>query len=144
MIICLNQHGFAHFKQKQYQKAIDRFDRIVCYYEEHGVLYTDFNLPAILVLAHSNRQYNYQQLGKHAEARKAKEDELDGYQRWIGVLEEDGVSKSYKAGLTETLANTYAEGGKLHRKIDLNTLREDLLKSIGMVAEEKAPAPAAA
>jgi len=44
----------------------------------------------------------------------------------------------------ETGNIAYAEGGKLHRKIDLNTLRGALLKSTGMVAEEKAPAPAAA
>jgi diadenylate cyclase len=44
----------------------------------------------------------------------------------------------------ETGTIAYADGGKLHRKIDLNTLRGDLLKSFGMVAEEKAAAPAAA
>jgi len=33
-------------------------------------------------------------------------------------------------------------GGKLHRKIDINTLRGDLLKSYGMIVEEKTPAAA--
>lgn len=44
----------------------------------------------------------------------------------------------------ETGTIGYAEGGKLHRKIDLNTLRGDLLKSFGMVADDKSPSPATA
>jgi diadenylate cyclase len=37
----------------------------------------------------------------------------------------------------ETHAISYAQGGKLKRKIDTNTLRSDLLKHFGMVTEEK-------
>lgn len=44
----------------------------------------------------------------------------------------------------ETGAIAYADQGKLHRKIDIKTLRTDLLKAFGMVSEEKAHAPAAA
>lgn len=45
----------------------------------------------------------------------------------------------------ETGTIGYAEGGKLHRKIDINALRTDLLKSFGMVSEEKkGAAPATA
>jgi len=43
----------------------------------------------------------------------------------------------------ETCAISYAQGGKLKRKIDTNTLRTDLLKNFGIVSEDK-PAGAAA
>ena len=42
----------------------------------------------------------------------------------------------------ETRAISYAQGGKLKRKIDTNTLRTDLLKNFGIVSEEKTAAPA--
>jgi len=60
----------------------------------------------------------------------------------LGLSEETDAIVIVVSEETGTIA--YAEGGKLHRKIDLNTLRGDLLKSFGMVAEEKAPAAAAA
>lgn len=44
----------------------------------------------------------------------------------------------------ETGNIAYAESGKLHRKLDLNTLRTDLLKAYGMMSEEKSPSAAAA
>lgn len=44
----------------------------------------------------------------------------------------------------ETGNVAYAQDGKLHRKIDTNTLRSDLLRNFGMVAEEKKEAAAAA
>jgi len=37
----------------------------------------------------------------------------------------------------ETRAISYAQGGKLKRKIDINTLRTDLLKNFGIAGEEK-------
>jgi diadenylate cyclase len=43
----------------------------------------------------------------------------------------------------ETRAISYAQGGKLKRKIDTNTLRSDLLKNFGIGGEEKATAAAA-
>lgn len=43
----------------------------------------------------------------------------------------------------ETHAISYAQGGKLKRKIDTNTLRSDLLKNFGITGEEKAPGAAA-
>jgi diadenylate cyclase len=58
----------------------------------------------------------------------------------LGLSEETDAIVIVVSEETGTIA--YAEGGKLHRKIDLNTLRSDLLKSIGMVAEEKTPAAA--
>jgi diadenylate cyclase len=60
----------------------------------------------------------------------------------LGLSEETDAIIIIVSEETGTIA--YAEGGKLHRKIDLNTLRGDLLKSFGMVTEEKAPAPAPA
>ncbi len=60
----------------------------------------------------------------------------------LGLSEETDAIVVIVSEETGTIA--YAEGGKLHRKIDLNTLRGDLLKSFGMVTEEKAPAPAPA
>lgn len=60
----------------------------------------------------------------------------------LGLSEETDAIVIVVSEETGTIA--YAEGGKLHRKIDLNTLRGDLLKSFGMVAEEKVAAPAAA
>jgi diadenylate cyclase len=44
----------------------------------------------------------------------------------------------------ETHAISYAQGGKLKRKIDINTLRSDLLKNFGIAGEEKAQSAAAA
>jgi diadenylate cyclase len=61
----------------------------------------------------------------------------------LGLSEETDAIVIVVSEETGTIA--YAEAGKLHRKIDLKTLRSDLLKSFGMVAEEKptpAPAPA--
>lgn len=43
----------------------------------------------------------------------------------------------------ETHAISYAQGGKLKRKIDTNTLRSDLLRNFGMTSEEKAAGQAA-
>jgi diadenylate cyclase len=60
----------------------------------------------------------------------------------LGLSEETDAIVIVVSEETGTIA--YAEGGKLHRKIDLNTLRGDLLKSFGMVAEEKSAAPATA
>jgi diadenylate cyclase len=60
----------------------------------------------------------------------------------LGLSEETDAIVIVVSEETGTIA--YAEGGKLHRKIDLNLLRSDLLKSFGMVTEEKAPASAAA
>jgi diadenylate cyclase len=60
----------------------------------------------------------------------------------LGLSEETDAIVVVVSEETGTIA--YAEGGKLHRKIDLNTLRGELLNSFGMVAEEKAPAPTAA
>lgn len=60
----------------------------------------------------------------------------------LGLSEETDAIAVIVSEETGTIG--YAEGGKLHRKIDLNTLRGDLLKSFGMVAEEKPAAPAAA
>lgn len=60
----------------------------------------------------------------------------------LGLSEETDAIVIVVSEETGTIA--YAESGKLHRKIDLNTLRGDLLKSFGMVAEEKSPAPAPA
>ena len=60
----------------------------------------------------------------------------------LGLSEETDAIVVIVSEETGTIA--YAEGGKLHRKVELNTLREDLLKSFGMVVEEKTPAPAAA
>jgi diadenylate cyclase len=37
----------------------------------------------------------------------------------------------------ETRAISYAQGGKLKRKVDINTLRTDLLKNFGLTTEEK-------
>jgi diadenylate cyclase len=44
----------------------------------------------------------------------------------------------------ETQAISYAQSGKLTRKIDINTLRAELLKNFGLVGEEKATKPATA
>lgn len=60
----------------------------------------------------------------------------------LGLTEETDAIVIVVSEETGTVA--YAEGGKLHRKIDLKTLRSDLLKSFGMVTEEKTPAPAPA
>lgn len=58
----------------------------------------------------------------------------------LGLSEETDAIVIVVSEETGTIA--YAESGKLHRKIDLNTLRSDLLKNIGMVTEEKAAAAA--
>ena len=61
----------------------------------------------------------------------------------LGLAEETDAIVIVVSEETGTIA--YAEGGKLHRKIDVNTLRTDLLNAFGMVSEEKkAPAAAAA
>jgi diadenylate cyclase len=60
----------------------------------------------------------------------------------LGLSEETDAIAVVVSEETGTIA--YAEGGKLHRKIELNTLRSDLLKSFGMVAEEKVLTPTAA
>jgi diadenylate cyclase len=44
----------------------------------------------------------------------------------------------------ETQAISYAQAGKLTRKLDINTLRAELLKNFGLVGEEKATKPATA
>jgi len=58
----------------------------------------------------------------------------------LGLSEETDAIVIVVSEETGTIA--YAEGGKLHRKIDINTLRGDLLKSYGMIVEEKTPAAA--
>jgi diadenylate cyclase len=61
----------------------------------------------------------------------------------LGLSEETDAIVIVVSEETGTIG--YAEAGKLHRKIDVNTLRTDLLKSFGMVSEEKKePAPASA
>ena len=60
----------------------------------------------------------------------------------LGLSEETDAIVIVVSEETGTIA--YAEGGKLHRKIDINTLRGDLLKSYGMIVEEKTPATATA
>ena len=60
----------------------------------------------------------------------------------LGLSEETDAIVIVVSEETGTIA--YADSGKLHRKIDIKTLRTDLLKSFGMVSEEKPPAPAAA
>jgi diadenylate cyclase len=60
----------------------------------------------------------------------------------LGLSEETDAIVIVVSEETGTIA--YAEGGKLHRKIDINTLRGDLLKSYGMIVEEKTPATVAA
>ena len=44
----------------------------------------------------------------------------------------------------ETHAISMAQGGKLKRKIDTNTLRTDLIKTFGLGGDDKAAAPAPA
>jgi diadenylate cyclase len=60
----------------------------------------------------------------------------------IGLTEETDAVVIVMSEETQTIS--YAEGGKLKRKIDINTLRTDLLKNFGIVAEEKMPKPAPA
>jgi diadenylate cyclase len=61
----------------------------------------------------------------------------------LGLSEESDAIIIVVSEETGTMA--YAETGKLHRKIDVKTLRGDLLKSFGMGSEEKKePAPATA
>ena len=60
----------------------------------------------------------------------------------LGLAEETDAIVIVVSEETGTIA--YAEAGKLHRKIDVNTLRTDLLNAFGMVSEEKKPAAAAA
>jgi len=59
----------------------------------------------------------------------------------IGLMEESDAIVIVVS--EETCAISYAQGGKLKRKIDTNTLRTDLLKNFGIVSEDK-PAGAAA
>jgi diadenylate cyclase len=62
----------------------------------------------------------------------------------LGLSEETDAIVIVVSEETGTIG--YAVGGKLHRKVDINTMRTDLLKSFGMVSEEKketAPATAA-
>jgi diadenylate cyclase len=60
----------------------------------------------------------------------------------MGLSEESDAITIVVSEETGTIA--YAQNGKLHRKIDLNTLRSDLLKNFGMVSEEKKETAAAA
>jgi diadenylate cyclase len=61
----------------------------------------------------------------------------------LGLSEETDAIVIVVSEETGTIG--YAEGGKLHRKLDINTLRSDLLNAFGAVAEEKhASAQAAA
>jgi len=60
----------------------------------------------------------------------------------LGLSEETDAVVIVVSEETGTIA--YAEGGKLHRKVDINTLRGALLEELGVVAEEKNPQPAAA
>lgn len=62
----------------------------------------------------------------------------------IGLTEETDAIVIVVSEETRTIS--YAQGGKLKRKIDTNTLRSDLLKNFGVAVEEKkeagSPAPA--
>ncbi len=61
----------------------------------------------------------------------------------IGLSEETDAVILVVSEETKTIS--YAQGGKLKRKIDTNTLRSDLIKTLGITTEEKktgAPAPA--
>ncbi len=60
----------------------------------------------------------------------------------IGLTEETDAIVIVVSEETQTIS--YAESGKLKRKIDINTLRTDLLKNFGLAGEEKATKPAAA
>jgi diadenylate cyclase len=53
----------------------------------------------------------------------------------MGLSEESDAITVVVSEETGTVA--YAQDGKLHRKIDINTLRSDLLKNFGMVVDEK-------
>lgn len=53
----------------------------------------------------------------------------------IGLTEETDAIVIVVSEETQTIS--YAEGGKLKRKIDINTLRTDLLKNFGLMGEEK-------
>ncbi len=60
----------------------------------------------------------------------------------IGLTEETDAIVIVVSEETQTIS--YAESGKLKRKIDINTLRTDLLKNFGLTGEEKATKPATA
>jgi diadenylate cyclase len=60
----------------------------------------------------------------------------------IGLTEETDAIVIVVSEETRTIS--YAQGGKLRRKIDTNTLRSDLLKHFGIGTEEKSPSPASA
>lgn len=60
----------------------------------------------------------------------------------IGLTEETDAIVIVVSEETQTIS--YAENGKLKRKIDINTLRTDLLKNFGLAGEEKTTKPAAA
>ena len=53
----------------------------------------------------------------------------------IGLTEETDAIVIVVSEETQTIS--YAEGGKLKRKIDINTLRSDLLKNFGLAGDEK-------
>jgi diadenylate cyclase len=53
----------------------------------------------------------------------------------IGLTEESDAIVIVVSEETHTIS--YAQGGKLKRKIDTNTLRSDLLKNFGIAGEEK-------
>ena len=53
----------------------------------------------------------------------------------IGLTEETDAIIIVVSEETQTIS--YAEGGKLKRKIDINTLRSDLLKNFGLAGDEK-------
>jgi diadenylate cyclase len=55
----------------------------------------------------------------------------------IGLSEETDAVIIVVSEETQTIS--YAQGGKLIRKIDTNTLRSDLLKNFGVTTEEKKP-----
>ncbi|NIM20653.1 MAG: TIGR00159 family protein [Candidatus Latescibacteria bacterium] len=60
----------------------------------------------------------------------------------LGLSEETDAIIIVVSEETRTIA--YAQGGKLKRKIDTKTLRNDLLKNFGLGTEETVPSPASA
>jgi diadenylate cyclase len=53
----------------------------------------------------------------------------------MGLSEESDAITIVVSEETGTIA--YAQDGKLHRKIDTNTLRSDLLRNFGIATEDK-------